>query len=287
MTITSTTVQPPEPAESWASSAITFIRKRPDLTISPLILVVLLLAWHYATKIYEIPSFILPPPVEVWDALVGGLATGFGDKAGFWYHGGVTVWESLLGFFIGSGVGVVMGFALARWRFLEAISLPYIIGFQALPKIALAPLLIIWFGFGIEGKVLISAILTFFPVLVNSMAGYRSVDPTRIDLARSCNASEWQIFCKISLPSSLPFVFAGLNVASILAMLGAIVGEFVGARSGLGMLLLQYEQSMQIAPVFAVLLVLAFIGYAMNVAIRMVERKYCFWVERAGPQAEA
>ena len=209
------------------------------------------------------------------------------DLAGFWYHGGVTLAESLLGFFIGSGVGVVTGFALARWKFLESVALPYIIGFQALPKVALAPLLIIWFGFGIEGKVLISAILSFFPVLVNSMSGYRSVDPTGIDLARSCNASEWQIFCKIIVPASLPFVFAGLNVASILAMLGAIVGEFVSARSGLGFLLLQYQQSMQIAPVFAVLIVLAFVGYAMNIAVRLVERKYCFWVERSGPQGEA
>jgi NitT/TauT family transport system permease protein len=276
-----------QPARSWYCGVLTFIRKRPDLTISPLILVLLLALWYYATKNLGIPSFILPPPVEVWDALVAGVMTGPKDLAGFWYHGGVTIAESLLGFFIGSGVGVVMGFALARWKFLESVALPYIISFQALPKVALAPLLIIWFGFGIEGKVLISAILSFFPVLVNSMAGYRSVDPTGIDLARSCNASEWQIFCKIILPGSLPFVFAGLNVASILAMLGAIVGEFVSARSGLGSLLLQYQQSMQIAPVFAVLIVLAFVGYAMNIAVRLVERRYCFWVERSGPQAEA
>jgi len=275
------------PRRSWPSSALALVRKRPDLTVSPLILVLLLASWHYSTKHLSIPSFILPPPIEVWDALVAGLLTGPRDMAGFWYHGGVTVAESLLGFFIGSGVGVVVGFALARWKFLESVALPYIIGFQALPKVALAPLLIIWFGFGIEGKVLISAILSFFPVLVNSMAGYRSVDPTGIDLARSCNASEWQIFCKIILPSSLPFVFAGLNVASILAMLGAIVGEFVSSRSGLGSLLMQYQQSMQIAPVFAVLIVLAFVGYAMNIAVRLAERRYCFWVERSGPQGEA
>ncbi|MDB5943999.1 MAG: transporter permease [Ramlibacter sp.] len=282
-----TAAQPREPAQPVSSGLMALVRRRPDLTISPLIFVLLLVAWHYATKSLGIPSFILPPPVEVWQALVAGLMTGPMDQAGFWYHGGVTVAETLLGFFIGSGIGVVLGFALARWRFLEQVALPYIIGFQALPKVALAPLLIIWFGFGIEGKVLISAILSFFPVLVNSMAGYRSVDPTGIDLARSCNATEWQIFCKITLPGSLPFVFAGLNVASILAMLGAIVGEFVSARAGLGSLLLQYQQSMQIAPVFAVLLVLAVVGYAMNIAVRMVERRYCFWVERSGPQGEA
>jgi NitT/TauT family transport system permease protein len=285
--VNDTAARSPAPRQSWPAAAVSFVRKRPDLTVSPLILVLLLVAWHYATKHLSIPTFILPPPIEVWDALVAGLLTGPKDMAGFWYHGGVTVAESLLGFFIGSGIGVVVGFALARWKFLESVALPYIVGFQALPKVALAPLLIIWFGFGIEGKVLISAILSFFPVLVNSMSGYRSVDQTGIDLARSCNASEWQIFCKIILPSSLPFVFAGLNVASILAMLGAIVGEFVSARAGLGSLLLQYQQSMQIAPVFAVLIVLAFVGYAMNIAVRLVERRYCFWVERAGPQAEA
>ena len=167
------------------------------------------------------------------------------DKAGYWYHSGITVWEAVLGFFIGSAAGALLGFALSHWPIAGKGCYPYIVGFQSLPKVALAPLMVVWFGFGLEGKVFITAIITFFPVLVNTMAGYQSVEPERIELARSCNASEWQLLTKIIIPSCLPFLFAGLSVASVLAILGAVVGEFVGASAGLGMLLMQFNQSME------------------------------------------
>jgi NitT/TauT family transport system permease protein len=203
------------------------------------------------------------------------------DQSGFWFHTGITLWEAVLGFLVGSFVGVVIGFAVTHWKILGRVSYPYLVGFQSLPKVALAPLLVIWFGFGIEGKVMITSVITFFPMLINSMSGYRSVEPDRIDLARSCNASEAQIFWKIILPSSMPFLFAGLGVSSVLALLGAIVGEFVGARAGLGILLMQYQQSMQIAPVFAVLIILAVLGFLMNGVIQLLERRYCFWAQRS------
>jgi NitT/TauT family transport system permease protein len=255
--------------------------RRLDLILSPLILAALLLLWHFATTEFSIPAFILPPPLEVWRSLVAGLSAGPFDRAGFLYHAGVTFSEAALGFLIGSTVGVVLGFTIASSRLVERIVLPYIVGFQSLPKVALAPLLVIWFGFGTEGKVVITSVITFFPLLINSMAGYQAVDPDRIDLARSCNATRLQILQKIILPSSLPYIFAGLNIASVLAILGAIVGEFVGAQSGLGMLLMQYNQSLQIAPVFSVLLILALMGYASNFAIRSLERRLCFWAQRA------
>jgi NitT/TauT family transport system permease protein len=153
--------------------------------------------------------------------------------------------------------------------------------------VALAPLFVIWFGFGVEGKVMITSVITFFPLLVNSMAGYHAVDPDRIDLARSCNASNFQILRKIILPSALPFLFAGLNVASVLAILGAIVGEFVGARSGLGTLLMQYNQALQIAPMFAVLAILGLVGFLSNWAIRLAERRLCFWAQRGSHFADS
>jgi NitT/TauT family transport system permease protein len=139
---------------------------------------------------------------------------------------------------------------------------------------------VVWFGFGLEGKVFITAVITFFPVLVNTMAGYQSVEPERIELAYSCNASQWHLITKIIIPSCLPFLFAGLSVASVLAILGAVVGELVGARSGLGMLLMQYNQSMEIAPVFAVILLLAVIGFLMNALVKLAERRFCFWAYR-------
>ena len=263
-----------------------FLARRLDLVLSPIVLVVSIVLWHVATSRFAIPMFILPPPLDVWNALVDGLSTSPFDRAGFTYHAAITIWEAVLGFLLGSAVGILLGFVVASSRLIERLALPYIVGFQSLPKVALAPLLVIWFGFGIEGKVMITSVITFFPLLINSMAGYRSVDRDRIDLARSCNASSPQILWKIILPSAMPFIFAGLNIASVLAILGAIVGEFVGAQSGLGMLLMQYNQSMQIAPVFALLFILAVVGYAANAGIRSLEKRFCFWAQPSAPVAE-
>ena len=260
-------------------------RRYPQFTISPAILVAVLALWWFASHVLGVPAYVLPAPEQVLRAFVGGLVRAPWDKAGFWYHGGVTVWEALLGFGIGSMTGAVLGFALSHWPLLGRSWYPYIVGFQSLPKVALAPLMVVWFGFGLEGKVFITAVITFFPVLVNTMAGYQSVEPERIELARSCNASEWHLLSKIILPSCLPFLFAGLSVASVLAILGAVVGEFVGASAGLGMLLMQYDAQMQLAPLFAVIVLLALIGYLMNTAVAILERRYCFWAQRANASA--
>jgi NitT/TauT family transport system permease protein len=263
----------------------TVIRRYPQLTISPAILVALLVVWWLASHVLGAPAYVLPPPEDVWHAAVRGLSRAPWDLGGYWYHAGITVWEALLGFAIGSASGAVLGLALSHWPILGKSSYPYIVGFQSLPKVALAPLMVVWFGFGLEGKVLITAIITFFPVLVNTMAGYQAVEPERIELARSCNASEWHLLTKIIIPSCLPFLFAGLGVASVLSILGAVVGEFVGARAGLGMLLMQFNQAMEIAPLFAVILLLGVIGFLMNYAVALVERRYCFWAQRASSSA--
>ncbi len=257
------------------------LRRRPQLTISPVILLVLLAGWWLACHVFRAPAYVIPAPENVWQAVIHGLAHAPWDRAGYWYHSGITVWEALLGFSIGSAAGAILGFALSHWPLVGKSWYPYIVGFQSLPKVALAPLMVVWFGFGLEGKVFITAIITFFPVLVNTMAGYHSVDPDRIHLARSCNASEWHLLSKIIFPSCLPFLFAGLSVASVLAILGAVVGEFVGAKAGLGMLLLQYDQQMELAPLFAIILLLGLIGFLMNYAVTLLERRYCFWAQRA------
>ena len=227
-----------------------------------MILVGLIAAWWFATDVVGVPGYVLPPPEQVLRALISGLSRAPWDKAGYWYHAGVTVWEAVLGFAIGSALGAIVGLVLSHWPLLGKSWYPYIVGFQSLPKVALAPLMVVWFGFGLEGKVFITAIITFFPVLVNMMAGYQAVEPERIELARSCNASELHLLTKIVIPSCLPFLFAGLGVASVLSILGAVVGEFVGASAGLGMLLMQYNQAMEISPMFAVILLLAVIGFS-------------------------
>jgi NitT/TauT family transport system permease protein len=260
-------------------------RRYPQFTISPALLVMMVAGWWLATDVLGMPAYVLPPPEQVMRALIGGLSRAPWDKAGFWYHAGITVWEALVGFAVGSFFGAFLGLVLSHGPLLGKSWYPYIVGFQSLPKVALAPLMVVWFGFGLEGKVFITAIITFFPVLVNMMAGYQAVEPERIELARSCNASEFHLLTKIIIPSCLPFLFAGLGVASVLSILGAVVGEFVGASAGLGMLLMQYNQAMEIAPMFAVILLLAVIGFLMNHIVSLVERHYCFWAQRSNATA--
>lgn len=267
----------PEDDRRTAASQIS-LRLAPVLSAS--LLVLLLFAWWIATTYFTVPTYILPPPGEVFHALVSGLAFSPLDPAGYWYHLGVTALEAFLGFVIGCSLGVVIGFLISHFVILERIFYPYIVAFKSLPKIAIAPMLVVWFGFGIAPKVFVTAVITFFPVLVNTMAGYRSVDPDRIDLARSVNASPLQVLFKIRLPSALPFIFAGLNIAVVLAFLGAIVGEFVGAQAGIGLLILQYNQSLNIPAAYSLLFILCAAGVSVSMAMRYLEHKFCFWAQR-------
>lgn len=255
--------------------------RRPALLLSPLLFVAIVAVWSYVTAHWQIPEFILPAPRKIWNALLFGLTQPVSSPAGFWYHGYVTLIEALAGFAIGSVCGIVIGIAVAHFRLVEQVVYPYIIALQSLPKVAVAPLFVIWFGFGLEPKILITSVITFFPLLVNTMAGYRAVESERIDLARSLNASPLQIVWKIRLPSALPFIFAGLNMAAVLSILGAIVGEFVGAQAGLGVLLLQYNTNLNIAGVYALFVVLAALGFSLHQAVRLLERYFCFWAQTA------
>jgi len=251
-----------------------------DALISFAILVVALVSWQLSVVFFKIPAFVFPAPLEVAAWLIRGFSVPIGNNASFVTHLGVTAYEAATGFVAGCVIGVGLGFLLAHNARAERIVYPYIQAFNALPKIAIAPLMVVWLGFGLEPKIWMAAILVFFPMLVNSMAGYHSVEPDRIDLARACGATKAQIFWKIIVPSSMPFIFAGLHMASVLAVLGAIVGEFVGARAGLGMLLLQYNNNMQVGGVFAVLIVLGAIGFGLNVIMQRLEAKVCFWARR-------
>lgn len=269
------------------SDILIAVRENPEWALSPALLVVILGTWHFLAVSFDIPEFILPPPAKVWSALVSGLAHSPTDPGGYLYHLIVTMSEALLGFAFGSLAGIIIGMAVAHSRLVERVLYPYIIALQSLPKIAVAPLFVIWFGFGIEPKVLITTIITFFPLLVNSIAGSMSVDAARIDLARSCNASAWQIFIKITLPSSMPFIFAGLNMAAVLSVLGAIVGEFVGAQAGLGMLILQRNEMLDIAAVYSLFVVLGAMGLTLHLTVRALERRVCFWAQRSRTEIQS
>ena len=245
---------------------------------SILLLVALLGSWEAAVRLFKVPKHLVPPVSDIMVALWRGLATGPLAKDGFWYHGGVTVAEILLGFLIGSGIGLAIGIVVSQMPKVEALLEPYVAALQSVPKVAVAPIIVVWLGFGIGSKVMIICLLTFFPVLVTSIAGFKAVDPDRIDLLRSLSATPWQIFRKAKFPSALPYIFAGLNMAAAFSVVGAVVGEFVGAQAGLGVLILQMEAQADTGGSFAVCVVLSVIGIVLTGLLRSIQRRVLHWM---------
>jgi NitT/TauT family transport system permease protein len=251
-----------------------FVRNRPQAVLIPLVFVVFVGAWEWIVRALAIPEFLVPAPSTVATALARGLRTGLYVR-----NFGVTLTEALCGFLIASAAGIVLGAVIAQFRLLEQTLYPYLVALQTLPKIAIAPLIIVWFGFGISSKVIIAATVAFFPVLVNVIVGLKTVDPAKLDLMRSLRASRWQTFRLVTFPNALPFVFAGLDIAIVFSVLGAIVGEFVGAQEGLGNLILQFNFALDIAGVFAVLILLSFLGVALHLVMQAIQRRVIFWAE--------
>ena len=259
---------------------------RPEIILSPILLILVLLGWEWGVRFFQIPSYMLPRVSNVLFGLYQGFAISPFSRGGYWLNGGVTLLEVLLGFIIGSTIGLVLGIVISQIRILDATLRPYIVAFQCLPKVAIAPIIIMWFGYDITSKVVMVALLTFFPLLVNSMAGFHGVDLDRIELLRSLSATRWQIFWKVKFPSALPFIFAGLDIAAVFAVVGAIVGEFVGAQLGLGVQILSMNAQMDTAGSFSVCIVLAVMGLLLNSAIRGVQRRVLFWApSEAGQRA--
>jgi NitT/TauT family transport system permease protein len=241
--------------------------------VPPLIAgLVLLAAWETAPRGLGLSELLLPPASAVFAALLTQLERGL-----VLVNLAVTLWEALAGFVLGSAAGIVVGAAITRSALVERALLPYLVALQALPKVALAPLLVVWLGFGMGSKIAIATVIAFFPVLINSMIGFSTVEAERLELMRSLVASQWQVFRIVRFPNALPFIFAGLNVAIVFSVTGALVGEFVGAKQGLGMLLLQFNFNMDIAGMFAVLVVLALMGTVLHAVVRTLHRRLIFW----------
>ncbi len=238
--------------------------------------------WEAAVRLLEVPVFIVPPPSKVVIALWRGFASGL-----YLTHLYYTMAETILGFLLGSLLGFSLGTAVAMNRYVEYFFYPYIVMFQSLPKVALAPLIVIWFGLGITSKIVNAALVAFFPLLVNTMVGLRSADEDRVNLMRSLAASERQIFWMLRLPNALPFVMAGLDVAMIFALIGAIVGEFVGSREGLGMLIQSMNFTMDVSGQFSILIILSVIGLVLNRCILLIRRRVLFWDPSEKEKAES
>ena len=246
--------------------------------LSLLLLVAILVGWEVGVRLFNIPKFIIPPFSEVLGGMWRGLAASPLARDGFWYHSFVTLSEVLLGLIIGSAFGLLLGIAISQSDRAEAILHPYLAAFQSLPKVAIAPIIVMWLGFGLGSKVVIVCLLTFFPVLVTSIAGFKAVEKDRIDLLRSLSATRWQLFRKVQFPSALPYIFAGFEMAAAFAVVGAIVGEFVGAQAGLGVLILQMDSQMDTGGSFAVFIILSLMGACISGLLRLVRRRVLSWM---------
>jgi NitT/TauT family transport system permease protein len=228
--------------------------------------------WELCVRVFNVPVYVLPAPSSIVRAFYVGVS-----RFIYIQNAWVTLEETLLGFAVGASLGFLLGTAIALSRRFEYFLYPSIVMFQALPKVALAPLIILWFGVGLPSKIVTAALIAFFPLMVNTVVGLRSADEDRVSLMRSLDASAAQIFWMLRLPNALPFLMAGLEVAMIFALIGAIVAEFVSATAGLGVLINSLNFSGDTAGIFSILLILAVMGLLLNYAIVSVRRRVLFW----------
>jgi NitT/TauT family transport system permease protein len=231
-----------------------------------------LLAWEVLAHLQGWPAFILPRPMLVWQRFLAVLADGW-----LLWHAGITLGEVLAGLALGVVVATALGYLVAKSHTLERALTPYIVASQAIPIVALAPLLVLWFGVGLRSKVLICALIVFFPILINTVVGLRRVEPDLRDLMRSLRASRWQTFAKLEAPAALPIWLGGLRVGATLAVIGAVVGEFVGADRGLGFLINFGRGQYDTALVFVAAAALVLIALALYGAVSALERALLRW----------
>lgn len=246
--------------------------RRRQLVGSTSVLAVLLLAWQLLPQALGTPSYVVPVLSDVLVALF--------DPAAFPRYleaAGATMTEVGLGLAIGVGLGLALAITLAQLPTLYGIVFPYIVAIESIPKVAIAPLFVIWFGFGLSSKVVVVVLLAFFPVLVNTIHGLRSVDRDQVDLFRVNGATPMQVRLRLLVPASLPQIFSGLELAVAASMIGAIVAEFVGAQKGLGVLILQAQGRMETPAVFALLIILSALGIGLNVLVRLLRRLVVTW----------
>lgn len=231
-----------------------------------LLLFLLLFIWEWSAK--GMSELVLPAPSVIFDTLVSGLVSGY-----FTEHIVRTSLEVLLGLVLGSFLGILFGILMGESEFLRKLLFPYVIASQAVPKLALAPLFILWFGFGMTSKVVITTLICFFPLLENTVTAIQYTDPKKLELFRVLGASRRQTLLKLKLPAGLPGIMAGFRVASVLAVVGAVVGEFIGASEGLGAMIIASQGMMDTPLMFSVLILLTALGTFLYFLIDFIEKR--------------
>jgi len=233
-------------------------------------ILVFLAVWEAGVRVFKVPTYLMPPPSAVAVVFVNEFPK-------LLFHGWVTTYEMLLGYAMAVAIAIPLAIAITASQRFDRFVTPQMLFFQVVPKVAIAPLFLVWFGVGTTPKVLVAFLISFFPIVIDASVGLRSMSSEMRDLARSMGASRWQVFAQFRLPTSLPYLFSGLKVAATLAVAGAVVGEFVGADKGLGYLLLVTNSNMETALMFATIVALTIIGLVFFYAVEFLEALLIPW----------
>lgn len=231
---------------------------------------VFLLIWQVGVAVAKVPAYLLPAPSEIFLTFVDNLPK-------LLTHGWTTTYEMLLGYAMAVVIAIPLAIAMTSSRRFDEFVTPTMLFFQVVPKVAIAPLFLVWFGVGMTPKIYVAFLISFFPIVIDTAVGLRSMSSEMTDLARSMGASRLQVFSQFRLPTSLPYLFSGLKVAATLAVAGAVVGEYVGADKGLGYLLLVTNSNMQTALMFATIVALTFIGLVFFYLVEFIESLLIPW----------
>jgi NitT/TauT family transport system permease protein len=232
------------------------------LAIGAHVLVVLI--WHFWVELWEVPRYIMPTPLATIMTLT--------ENYGWWYNTWITAQEVFLGYFMALVAGIGLALVFSWWRLLNQAFMPLIVSLNMIPKVALGPLFIVWFSYGVMSNAIIAFAICFLPIMLTTERGLREVEPELLDLVRSLKGSRWQIFTKIQFPGALPHIFSGMKVAAVLAVAGAIVGEFIASDRGLGYLMLQVQVSMDTPAMFMAVILITLVGVALYSLVLLLER---------------
>ncbi len=241
-----------------------------DRTVPSLVLALSVLAWEFLARAVQVPRWVLPPPSAIGQALLR-------DHRLLSSHLVVTLEEVALGLALAVALALVLAMGIVSSRLVERSVYPLVVASQAVPIVALAPLLLVWFGYGLAPKVIVVVLICFFPIAVNLVDGLRGVDPELVDLVRSFGATRWQVLRIVRVPASLPAFFSGLRVAAAVSVIGALIGEWVGSSAGLGYLMIRAASQFHTDRVFAAVLVSALVSIALFWSVGIVERFALPW----------
>lgn len=250
---------------------------RPEHALSVGFLLAVVAVWEALSRWEVIHDIILPAPTRI----AGGLWTVV-SLGSFPRDLGTTLLELFVGFLLAAVLGVGVGILTGTFELFRRAIYPYVVAFQVIPKVVFAPIFLAWFGYGVESKIVLAAVIAFFPCLINTAVGLRSTSEDEVMLMRSYVATRGQIFWKLTLPKALPFIFAGLKTAFTFALIGAIVAEFVGTYHGLGLMIETFTFALQMHLVFAVILIISLLGIVLYAGLELLDQKIVFWRREEG-----